>query len=284
MYRHRHFNLWLHDDKELVSPLQSHISERLTLHEWPLSCVQRLTTSDGRKVIYKTQFGPTVESAFYANARSDLLPLGKTIYECDGHVCMLFEFVEEPLIEDLDLSEEEAVRIGRAVMEQIAAIPGELPHFVDVSTEEKWGKLITATLKDIEALTGQGKLNLVDGATVRSLERWAFSNSVLSAIRANPGTVHGDLSGDNLFVLPDGYRLIDWQRPMLGPADLNLAHLLHSLGFHPSRHVDEGIVRVMYFLWIHWIAQCATRWIPQAIKTYDKHIVQLASLMDGSLD
>ena len=284
MHRHRHFNLWLHDDEELVSLLQSHISERLPLHEWPLSCVQRLTTSDGRKVIYKTQFGPTVESEFYANARSDLLPLGKTIHESDGHVCMLFEFVDRPLIEELGLSEEEVAQIGRAVMKQIAAIPGELPHFVDVSTEEKWRKLIAATLNDIEALIDQGKFSLVDGATVRSLERWAFSGSVLSAIRANPGTVHGDLSGDNLFVLPDGYRLIDWQRPMLGPADLNLAHLLHSLDFDPSRYVDEGVVCVMYFLWIHWITQCAMRWIPQAIRTYENHIARLASLIDKPSD
>ena len=284
MHRHRHFNLWLHDDEELVPLLQSHILERVTLHEWPLSCIQRLTTSDGRKVIYKTQSGPTVESEFYANAKSGLLPSGQTIYRSGGHACMLFEFVEGPLIEDLDLPEEEVVRIGRAVMEQIAAIPGGLPHFVDVSTEEKWRKHIGATLKDFEALIGQGKLSLVDGETVRNLERLAFSKPVLSAIRIRPGYVHGDLSGDNLFVLPDGCRLIDWQRPILGPADLDLAHLLHSLDFDPSRHVDEGIVRVMYFLWIDWIAQCATRWIPQAIKTYDKHIVRLASLMDGSLD
>lgn len=55
MHRHRHFDLWLHDDEELVPLLQGQIAERVTLHEWPLSCVQRLTTAQGKKVIYKSQ-------------------------------------------------------------------------------------------------------------------------------------------------------------------------------------------------------------------------------------
>jgi hypothetical protein len=279
MHRHQHFDLWLHDDKELTSLIQNDIVERVTLHEWPLSCVQRLTTSDGRKAIYKAQSAPSVESQFYANARSTLLALGETVYRSGDHACMLIEFVEGPLIEDLDLPQDKVVHIGRTVMEQIAGIAGELPYYVDVSTEEKWGELVGATLTDLGALIDQGKFSLVDLATIRNLERWAFSEPVLSAVRTNPGYIHADLSGDNLFVLPDGCRVIDWQYPRLGPREVDLALLLESLGFDPVRYVGEGVVWVMLFLRIHWLTQCAVRWIPEGARGYDRAIAQLASLM-----
>jgi hypothetical protein len=282
MQRHRHFDLWLHDEEELVPLLHDRVAERVTLHEWPLSCVQRLTTSNGRKVIYKTQFGPTVEPEFYAHARSSLLPTAKTIYRSDGHVCMLLDLIEGPTIEDLSLTEENVVEVGREVTAQIAEIDGQLPHFIDVSTEEQWTALIGAALRDIRHLVEQGKFNLVDATTVRGLEQWAFSESVLTAIRTNPGYVHGDLTADNLFVLQDGYRVVDWQRPMLGPTDLDLATLASSLGFNPSKFVHPDIVRVMHFLQVHWLTQCTTRWIPEATPTYDQQIVRFASSIERS--
>ena len=227
MHRHEYFDLWLHDDDELGPLVQGEIVERVTLHEWPLSCVQRLTLSGGRKLIYKTQFGPTVESEFYARARSNLLPWAQTIAEFDGHVCMLIEFVRGPLIETLDLPEDEAARIGREVLARITDISGELPHVYDVSDEKKWETFIRAMLRTLTELVGH-KFSLVDETTVRDMERWAFSKSVLSTIRARPGCVHRDLSGDNLFILPDGYRLIDWQRPILGPPAVDVASLMAS--------------------------------------------------------
>jgi hypothetical protein len=41
-------------------------------------------------------------------------------------------------------------------------------------------------------------------------------------------------------MLPDGPRVIDWQRPILGPAHLDLALLLESLGF--DRSARGGVV------------------------------------------
>ena len=277
MHRHKHFDLWLHDDDELVPLVQGNILERVTLHEWPLSCVQRLALTDGRKLIYKTQFGPTVESEFYANANSGLLPSAQTIHESDGHVCMLVEFIEAPRIENLDLREDEVVRIGRAVIEQIAGIAGELPYYLDVSDEQKWEMFVDATLRNLRELIDEGKFSLVDEALVRSLERWACSESVLVAICTQPGYVHRDLGGDNLFVLPDGYRVIDWQRPILGPVNLDMAALLESLGFDSLPHVGEGVVQVLNFLSIHWFTQCAAKWFPEGTAGYDRQITELAS-------
>ena len=277
MYRHEHFDLRLHDDEELVPLVQSDILERVTLHEWPLSCVQRLTLADGRRLIYKTQFGPTVEPEFYANARSSLLPSAQTIYRSDGHVCMLLGCVDAPRVQDLDLQEGEAVRIGREVIEQIAAISGELPYFLDVSDERKWERFVHVTLASLRALIDEGKFSLVDETLVRNLECWACSESVLSVVRTQPGCVHRDLGADNVFVLPDGYRVIDWQRPVLGPTGMDLATFLESLGFDPVPHVGEGTAKVLDLFRINWAVACAVKWFPVGAATYDKWVVKSTS-------
>ena len=280
MHRHKYFNLWLHDDGELAPLVQGEVVERVTLHEWPLACVQRLITSDGRTLIYKTQYGPTVEPVFYASARSALLALAQTIYRADdGHVCMLIEFVEGPSLEDLNLPEAEVAHIGRALLEQIGEIAGELPFFVDVSTEDKWTDLVNTTLQGLGELIGAGKFSRADKNVVNHLERWAFSQAARSAIRTRPGYVHHDLGGDNIFVLPGQYRVIDWQRPIVGPADLDLATLIESSGFDPLKYVETGVVWVMYLLRVHWLVQCALQWFPPGAADYDEAIARLAVLI-----
>ena len=103
MYQHKYFNLRLHDNVELEEILRAKIVERRILHEWPLSCVEQVVTEDGRKWVYKSQFGPTVESQFYANATSKLLVAGKTLYKSEsGFVKMLFEFIEAPRIKNVN--------------------------------------------------------------------------------------------------------------------------------------------------------------------------------------
>ncbi|MBN1977611.1 MAG: phosphotransferase [Anaerolineae bacterium] len=275
MYQHPYFDLRLHGDDELASLMGSKVSERVTLHEWPLSCVQRLVLADGRRLIYKAQFGPTVESAFYANAKSELLPWAETIYERDGHVCMLIEFVEGPLAEELGLGAEEVIRIGREVTAQIATIEGELPHCLDITDGTKWETLAGSLVQDLRALIDTGAFTLTDEAVVHVLAQWASSEPVLAALRARPGYVHHDLGGDNLFVLPDGYRVIDWQRPILGPTDLDVATLLRRLGVDPLPHVGEGVVRMVDLLKVYWFTQSAIKWFPAGIADYDAQIADI---------
>jgi len=251
MHRHPTFDLWLHDDDELVSVLNNDILERVTLHEWPLSCVQQLTLRDGRKLVYKAQ-AMAFEPEFYARARSGLLPQAQTLYRTGSHACMLFEFIDAPLIEALDLPEDEVVRIGREVIAQIAGIDGDLPYTADLSDVDKWLALMQTLCAELRQQIAQDRFERTSETLVRDLEHWASSAPVLSAIRTRPGTVHRDFTGDNLFVLPDGYRLIDWQRPILGPTDLDMVSLLGSLGFDPLHHVTEGTLRAWLLLQIHW--------------------------------
>jgi hypothetical protein len=252
------------------------------MHEWPLSCVQRLALADGRRLIYKTQFGPTVEAEFYAAARSNLLPRVEIVYRADGHVCTLSEYIDAPLLEDVELELEDAVRIGREVLAQIGAIEGNLPHYLDLSDEAKWGAFVETLLEDLRTLIDTHRFTETTKSALRTLERWAFSESVLDVIRAACGYVHGDLSGDNLFVLTDGYRVIDWQRPARGPTGLDLALLLESLGFDPRPYVGAGVMRVWNLKTAHWLVEAKLRWFPEG-ESYDGQVAQLvAGLEDGS--
>jgi hypothetical protein len=283
MRRHPYFDLWLHDDQELVPLVGGEIAERVTLHEWPLSCVQRLTLGDGRRLIYKTQYGPTVEPEVYAQARSTLLPRAETIYRADGHACMLIEYVEAPMFEDLDPSEENAVRVGREVQARLAEVDGERPCYIDVGDEARWTAYIEAMLGELIGLVERGAFTIVTPAMVRDLARCAQSAPVLDAIRARPGYVHRDLSADNILVLPaggiqapaGGYRVIDWQRPIRGPVDLDLVDLLNSLGYDPPRHVDVGVFKVWLLLSIGWLTEAKARWFPEG-ESYDQQIADLA--------
>lgn len=273
MHRHEYFDLWVHDDSELAALLESTIVGRETLHQWPLSSVERVQTADGQAWVYKTQYGPTIEAEFYMHASSDLLVPARVITQDGGHVMMLFEYIDAPRLGDQLVSEEELLRIGREVVAQVGRIEGGLPHWLDVSSEMKWRFLVARTCDTLQVLVEDGRFTRFDRRQVDQLREAGLSDTVCAAINDSPGYVHSDLTAENLFILPDArYRLIDWSRPILGPKDLDLATLLDSKGIDPLRHVDLAIVTIMLIFRIHWLAQCAVKWIPGGTTTYDQQI------------
>ena len=274
MYSHPYFNLQLHDDRELAARIGKEIVERTTLHEWPLSCVQRLTLSDGRRLIYKTQYGPTVEADVYARACSPLLPWAELLYRAEGHVCMLLEYVDAPMFEDLEPSEEEALRLAREVRAGIDAIEGDLPCYIDVRDGGRWRGYVQTVLDELRALIADGAFHLTTQEMAADLARWAVSPSVLAAFGGSCGYVHRDFSADNVLVRPDGYRVIDWQRPIWGPVDLDCIDLLNSLGYDPLRHMDLCVVQVWLILSIGWLTEAKARWFPEG-KSYDQQVADL---------
>jgi hypothetical protein len=274
MYHHPYFALQVHDDQELESHLGSKIVQRTTLHEWPLSCVQRLTLDGGRRLIYKTQYGPTVEAEVYENAQSPLLPWAETLYRADGHVCMLIEYVDAPMFEDLEPSEAEAWRVACEVRDGIDKLGDDLPRYIDVRDADRWQLYVQTMLAELRALIVGGAFSQTTPQMAGDLEQWAASPSVRAAFDAQCGYVHRDLSADNVLVLPDGYRVIDWQRPIYGPVDLDRVDLLNSLGYDPLRHVGSSVVQVWLILFIGWLTEAKARWFPQG-ESYDQQVADL---------
>ena len=284
MHKHPYFNLYLHDDQELATYAGGEILERETLHEWPLSSVERIATQQ-RQWIYKSQFGPTVEATFYAVARSELLGHAQTVYRAGGYVCTLHDYIDAPLIEDLDLVEAQAAPVARQVRVEMHEIEGDLPYVYDIRTPDLWLALAESTLQDAAALIEQGKYLQTTPAMVQELRRWAHSDDTIDAVQREPGYVHGDFGGDSLFILPDGgFLVIDWQRPFLGPTELDIASMMERLGFNPLNHVSPAILQISYFTSIQWVTECSARWLPEGVQTYDRLAAEQASKIQSLLE
>src|SRR5689334_5239879 len=106
----------MHSDDELAQILGVGILERGTIHEWPLSCVQRLLLADGTKLIYKSQLPPTVETQFYQVASSPLLPGYRILDKLGKCDIMTVEWIDAPLLGDVAKNDAELVAHGREVI------------------------------------------------------------------------------------------------------------------------------------------------------------------------
>lgn len=269
MYKHPYFEIWLHDDNELAEALGGSISERTTIHEWPLSSVQRVRTDDGSSYIYKVQSPPTLEYSFYTHARSGLLVAVRLLEEQGKATAMIMEDVDAPRLSDLQLHEAEILEIAGELISMIAEIGGELPVMMDISTEVGWMDYIGAALEDMRIMIDEGSFIQVDHELVDSLARLSEAPSLKHIFNTQTGYVHADLKADNILVTPSGYRVLDWQRPIRGPVLLDTATLLISMGIDPLRHVPIGIVQLYHFMHLAWYAQAARRWVPQGKKWFD---------------
>ena len=276
MNQHPYFDLRLHTDEELSSIVGGHITERVTLHEWPLSCVQRLRLEDGRKIIYKAQSGPTLEPQFYRNALSPLLIPARTVYQEGHYSALLFDFINAPLLSEGSYSAAQVLHIGQQLQEQIAAVEGELPCYLDISSMDRWRELVDDTYRSLYALVESGQFATLSRAQANRLRQWALSATIAEAVQHDVVYLHGDLSDTNIFVTQPGeYRVIDWATPRRGPRGLDLATLLDSSGFDPALYVDRSIVQLMYYLRVYWFIQCQTRWITYV--NYEQHVLPLIS-------
>mgnify|MGYP001229768252 CR=1 FL=1 len=252
MITHPFFDgLLAHSDDELVTLIGGGITERTTIHEWPLSWVQRLILEDGTRLLYKSQLPPTVEPEFYARASSPLLPACRMLGTLRGCTTIVIEWIDAPLLGDVDSSETELVEHGRRLVEQIGQIEGDLPVYLDIGSPDRWQVVAEGTLRDLDRLVAAGRFSRVDTEAVNALRAWAESSVVLATVSDEPRVVHGDLDGEQVFVTPIGYRVVDWQRPVVAPADVDLVALLTGQGIDARPYVDRATIGIFWFLRLH---------------------------------
>ena len=271
MFKHSHFDLRLHATEELEAVLGERISERREVHGWPLSLVERLTTASGAHWIYKSQHAPTLEPDFYRLARSPVLTGGRLLSRDDVYSAMLFEFVDAPLLRDLQPSDGELLRHGRALMGEIGKINRDVPVYIDISTWSLWRDFLDSTLDALSDLVATERLSLtLDRSFDRGeIERWAGSDAVRRLIEQTSRLTHGDLKPDNIFVTADGYKIIDWQRPQLAPAEVDLVSMLEG---SPSLfdHAPAPAIGVFYFLRLFWAVEAKANLLPGIDRLFDR--------------
>jgi hypothetical protein len=149
----------LHSDEELLDLLGAAVVDRVDVHAWPLSRVQRLELADGRRLAYKSQLPPTVEPDFYAAATSPLLPGFRDLGRAGAARIMALDWLDAPLLAPDDRLAEH----GRALVEQISAIGGSPPAYVDI------GSLPFLRLQ----WAVEGQVDLFPGHRIPLLDSWA---------------------------------------------------------------------------------------------------------------
>ncbi len=280
MEHHPYFDLWLHSTEELSTLLEIEVVERTTLHEWPLSCVQLLRLADDRRIIYKTQSQEGVEPEFYRRVQSPLLPWHRSLGLLNTSETLLFEYIDAPLLENLPLSEAEILAHGRSLLHALRQVDDHAPVYCDLGSAEKWLVLVEEALNKLARLIAGRKFHLTRPEMIGVLEAWARSAAALAAIETGPCLVHADLSGDNIFVTPAGYKVIDWQFARRAPAALDWVGFLDGQGIDPLRYADPASVGVFWFVRLAWFVECKTRLFPQG-KIYDQQVAELAKQISG---
>ena len=252
----------MHSDDELEHALGASVVERQTIHQWPLSCVQRMRLNDGTQLIYKSQLPPTVEAKFYGAASSTLLPdhrrLGR-LGDCD---IMTIEWIDAPLLRDAVRTDDELTDHGRQVISQIAEIRGDLPTYLNIGSSDAWSVVADTTIERLGKLVQTGHFPSTSPDAVGRVRLWTRSTEVIDTITRNPRLIHGDLTAQQVFVTAAGYRVIDWQRPVIAPPEVDLVALLVSRRIDPRRYLNSTIVGVFWFLHLHWAVEAQFNLFP----------------------
>ncbi len=280
MEHHPHFDLWLHTTDELSALLSATVTERLTLQEWTLSCVQRLTLDSGKKLIYKIQAGEGVEPEFYAQVKSPLLPAHQSLGRLKHSAAMLFEYIEAPALKDLSLSETQILDHGRALVKAVQAFPDRVPLYADLNSLIHWQEFANQTLTKLSRLLDTGKFRVIQPDTVTRLAAWADTGPVRRAFQGKGVITHADLSGGNVFLTPNGYKIIDWQFPRRLPEGFDLAVYLDFMGVDPYQYVDPAVVNIAWFTRVNWYVHSQVDLFPDSDR-YEAFVINSADRILG---
>ncbi len=199
MQSHPHFDLRLHSDEELAVRIGEPLAERVTLHEWPLSCVQRITGFSGQKWIYKAESGPTVEHLFYARASSPLLPDARTLYDRDGYVCLLIEYIDAAHFEPAGFPNRRLCRWARRSCSQSHRLKAMLPAYWVVDSAQ-WRQTVNGMQHLLTTLVDDGVFLHVSRDDVATVMQACKDEALVDCLTQDIGLVHGDLTAENVLV------------------------------------------------------------------------------------
>jgi hypothetical protein len=270
MERHAVADVQVHSTLELSSILGVEITGREQLRVWPLSSVELLTGADGSRVVYKAQRMLTVEPAFYRAAGAvPILPACRVLTEGADSSTMILEYLDRPWTFDSS-TEGAVVRAARTVVDTVGTLSARLPAFVEIDTVDRWAEELGWTLNGLSELIGDRRFQRCTNADVEFVAVWSKVPAVLDAIIETSRLTSGDLKFEQVFEGSDGLRLVDWQVPVRGPADIDLVMLLNDRNVPALEYVAPAVVGIRWFLLLRWAVYAKLMLIPTMPRLFDQ--------------
>jgi hypothetical protein len=271
VHRHTSADVQVHSTEELEATVGARITGRGQLRWWPLSSVELLTLESGRQLVYKAQRLLVTEPAFYraARCRTKRLPEARVLTEDDDGSTMLLEYLGQP-VSLTDAQPADVLALARQIVGEIAALPQDLPVYLDISTADHWVTEAEAVLGRMTKLIETAQFRLVSREDVAFARDWALRPGVQELVGSTSRLTNGDMKFDHVFCGPCGFRFVDWSVPLRGPAEIDLVQLLEDQGIDPLDHVDPDLVALRWFLFLRWAIEGKTRLLPAIPKMFDE--------------
>ncbi|MCB0130675.1 MAG: phosphotransferase [Caldilineaceae bacterium] len=288
MQKHAHFDLYLPTAGEIAHALGQSVRSRTTLHQWPLSCVERIHTADGQAYICKSISGPLIEPVFYQAIAADLLPGCRVLHLDQRYAIMLLDDLAWTGLawtraDQMHLTLPQAISLAEQLTSCIRELPASAPLFMDLASASAWEAIVTQMVDTVQALIEADGFGAVTPVIVTRIRRACVAPALVAALDNAPGLIHADLTAQNVFVREGQVKVIDWQFPRRGPRDLDRTLFLMSLGHSPAGVADGGTVALLHLLRIEWFVQCAVRWFPAGRDGYSTQIVENLALAEQAL-
>jgi hypothetical protein len=272
MEHHADLGADVHTTDELTELLGATVVERRHVHGWPLSLVEELRTDAGDRWIYKAQRLLPVEAAFYraAAGRTELLPACQVLTDDGTSSTLLLEHLGSPVSVE-GMGEADVVALCRSVVDAIGTLPDGLPHHLDWGSATSFRRVADWVIDELAALVAAGTFVHASADDVELLRAWSRSQPVTDAVEAPTRLTCCDIKLDQVFPTSSatGFKVIDWQVSVVGPANLDLVGLLLSAGVDPFDHVDAAVFGLWWFRLVHWAVLAKLELLPEITELFD---------------
>jgi hypothetical protein len=176
---------------------------------------------------------------------------------------MLIDWIDSPALPGQVDNESDLVARCREVVAQIGEIAGDLPTYLDLGSIEGWNAEIEVALAKTTKLIADGLFHSVDTDAVERVRAWASDPAVIENSTRDARVAHADLRCDQVLVTPHGYRILDWQRPVIVSPDLDLVSMLLGENIDAAKHVDPRSVGLFWMLRLGWAAEAQYDLFPE---------------------
>ena len=286
MKKHIYFDLQLLENNEIANILSSEVIERETLHEWPLSCVEKITTTDQRQWVLKSNHEPcNLEGQFYQAVQHPNIIAPVLIQDKHPYQSIIYPYQDEVIpFSSVNLNKpkdalESFAELHKPIEE--FAKPG-LPAYLKMDDSEFLEKTLSQL---IFKLTLLAKGDVFKNISLRHIKRLTdiLDSPIVEEIALDQtGYMHGDFSGDNILASGTSYEwfILDWQRPFYGSILIDQYYFLKSYRLEPDLPtLLMGTIHEMI-----WFTDCAIKWFPDGKGGYEGNIHQLLKTLAETIE